>query len=250
MVSAALEICRIVDGPDGGTPSLCTIVQLGLPPLASGTRLSYYSHCMRESVPAYSGAPSLVMEDRPHRRPPLHESPDEGVVVFVIAVQINMTGTCIFTIVTHPRSLMALATSASSKVAFIPWENWGPPVTACFNLHVRPKVDVLIGERLATLEHGTLSIFDFNSTRIQDAIKRTGDSIGRSMDMTSVKHRSVILKGKLFKEDVVGELPYISIVRPACAGWEGLANYEEGLAGLSWDSDVRRRRIVLLALGR
>ena len=249
MASAALEICRIVDGPDGGTPSLCTIVQLGLPPLASETRLLDYSHCMRESVPAYSGVPSLVIEDRPPRRPPFHESPDEGVVVFIIAVKINTIGTSIFTIVTHLRSLMALATSAPPEVTFIPWENWGPPVTACFDLHVRPKVDVLIGDRLATLERGTLSIFDFNSTRIKDAIKTTGDSTGRSIDMTPVKHRSVLLKGRLFKEDVVGELPYISVVRPASTGWEGLANYEEGLAGLSWDSDVRRRPVLLLALG-
>ena len=249
MVSAALEICRIVDGPDSGTPSLRTVVQLGLPPLASGARLLYYSHCMQESMPAYSGPPSLVIEGRPPRCPPFHESPDKGVVVFVIAAKIIRINPTFLTIVTHLRSLMVLATSASSEVTLIPWENWGPHITACFELHVCPKVDAVIGDRLATLARRTLSIFDFNPTRIQDAIKRTGDSIGRSIDMTTVKHRSVVPKGRAFKEDVVGELPYISVVRPASTGWGALANYEEGLAGLSWDLDVRRQPVLLLALG-
>ena len=145
---------------------------------------------------------------------------------------------------------MALATLTSPEATFIPWENWGPHATACFELPVRPKVDVLIGDRLATLSRGTLSIFDFNSTRIQDAIKGNGDSsLGRSMDVTTVKHKSVIPKGRLFKEDVVGELPYISVVRPVSTGWKRLANYEEGLAGLSWNSDVRWPLVLILALG-
>ena len=204
---------------------------------------------MRESVPAYSNAPSLVIEGRPPRRPPFHTSPDEGLVVFVIAIKIDRIYVTLLTIVTHLRSLMELAASTSSEVTFIPWENWGPRVTACFQLHARPKVDVLIGDRLATLSRGTLSIFDFNSTRIRDATRRTGDLLGRSMDDTTVQHRSVIDKGGVFKEDVVGELPYISVVRPASTNWKGLANYEEGLAGLSWDSDVRGRLVLLLGLG-
>ena len=59
------------------------------------------------------------------------------------------------------------------------------------------------------------------------------------MDVTTVKHRSVIPKGLLFKEDVMGLLPYISAVRPASKDWKCLANYEEGLAALSWNSLVR-----------
>ena len=53
------------------------------------------------------------------------------------------------------------------------------------------------------------------------------------MHPMTVKHRSVISRGMLFKEDVVGELPYISLVRPAFVDWMYLTNYEEGLAGLS-----------------
>jgi len=194
---------------------------------------------MRETVPAYSDTPSLVIEGRPPRRPPFHKSPNEGLVVFVITVGTRTTTPEAFTFVTHLYSLMALATSTSSGTTIIPWENWGPRVTACFKLDVHPKNGVLIGHRLATLSCGTLFIFDFNSTRILDAIRRIDDSSGRSMDVTTVKHRSVIPKGRLFKEDVVGELPYISVVRPASKDWKRLANYEEGLAALSWDSLVR-----------
>jgi hypothetical protein len=151
----------------------------------------------------------------------------------------------LFTIVTHLRSLMALATSTSSEVAVIPWESWGPRATACLGLHFRPKFDALIGDRLATLSRGTLSIFDFNPTRIQDAINNNRDSSGRSVDVTTVKHRSVLPKERLFKEDVVGELPYISVVRPVSTDWESLVNYEEGLAGLSWNSDVRGSLVLI-----
>ena len=228
--SEALEICRIIDGPDGGAPSLCTIVQLGLPPLASGARIHCYSHCMRETVPAYSDAPSLVIEGRPPRRPQFHKSPDEGLVVFVVGVEAPTTYPGLFTFVNHLHSLMSHATS---RVTFIPWENWGPRATACFELDVRPKISALIGHRFATLSCGALFIFDFNTTRILDAIRRIGDSSARSMDVTMVKHRSDIPKGLLFKKDVVGLLPYMSAIRPASKDWKCLANYEEGLAALS-----------------
>jgi len=50
--SAMLELCRIVEEPDGGAPSLCTLVRPGLSPLTLGIP-TYYSHCIRERVPAY-----------------------------------------------------------------------------------------------------------------------------------------------------------------------------------------------------
>jgi hypothetical protein len=53
----------------------------------------------------------------------------------------------------------------------------------------------------------------------------------------------------LFKEDVVGELPYISarVVKPAFVDWKSLINYEEELAGLSWN--VRGQPISLYLQG-
>jgi len=92
-----------------------------------------------------------------------------------------------------------------------------------------------MGDRLATIWSGTLSLFDFNSTRIRDAIRRAGDPSGHGMHPTTVKYRSVIPRGKIFKEDVVGELPYISVVKPDFVDWRYLTNYKEGLAGLSWN---------------
>ena len=59
------------------------------------------------------------------------------------------------------------------------------------------------------------------------------------MDVTTVKHRSVIYKGLLFKEDVVGLLPYISVVGSASKDWKCLASYEEGLAAHSWNPLIR-----------
>ena len=245
--SATLEICRIVEESDGRVPSLCTIVRLGLPPLASEAFIRF-SYCIRESVPTYSDASSLVIEGRPPRHPPFHSSPEEGLVVVVMTIGIHATSTAVHvTIVTLLRSLVALATMTAPGVTFIPWENWGPRATACFQLRVRPKSDVVMGDRLATIWNEALSVFDFNSTRIRDAIRRTSSSSGRTtnVDLMIVNHKSVIPRGMLFKEDVVGELPYTSVrvVKPAFVDWKSLISHGEELAGLSWN--VRGQLISL-----
>ena len=237
---AALQICRIVEEPGGRAPYLCTIVHLGLPPRAPDAFISY-SYCIRESVPAYSDTPSLMSEGRPPKPRPFHSSPEDGLVVVDIAIGTHSTSTTThIIIVTHLRSLMALAATLPPNVTFIPWESWGPRITACFEHQFAPWADVLMGSRLAIISSVTpssavLSLFDFNSTKICDSIQRASNPSRRDMHLTMVKHRSVIPRGQLFKKDVVGELPYISVVKPVFAGWRILTNYEEGLAGLSWN---------------
>ena len=87
--------------------------------------------------------------------------------------------------------------------------------------------------------------------RIRDAVRRTSSSSGRinNVDLMTVNHRSVIPRGMLFKAlikgDVVGELPYISVVKPAPVDRKILINYEEELAGLSWNV---RGQLVSLCL--
>jgi len=241
--SVTLGLCRIVEESDGGAPSLITLVRLGLPPLTPGTSV-HNSQCIRESVPAYSDTPSLVIEGRPPRQVPFRNSTEEGLVAVIMDIGVNYDSWLrhgagapwiYFTIVTHLRTLVALATRKSPEVTFIPWENWGPRATACFDRPVHGYSDALMGERLTTISHGTLSLLDFNSSRIRDTIQRTGNSSGCSGPVKTVKHRSVIPREGLFREDAVGELPYISVVKPAPWDWTSPASYEEGLAVLSWD---------------
>ncbi len=239
--SATLELCRIVAESDGGAPSLCTLVRLGLPPLTPGTCVFPESHCIRESVSAYSNAPSLVIEGRPPRRVPFRNSTEEGLVAVIMHIGQDSWpySTRYLTIVTHLRALVALTTRTSPGVTFIPWENWGPRITACFDDPFHRYA--LMGERLTIITNKGLSLLDFNLSRIRDTIQRTGNSSGRSGPVTTVNHRSVIPRRTWFREDVVGELPYISVVRPDSSDrtWRP-ANYEEGLAVLSYD--VRGRR--------
>jgi hypothetical protein len=217
--SAVLELCRIVEQPDRKTLSLCTIVRLGLPPLAPGAFIRN-SYCGREIVPAYSDTPSLAIEGRPPRRLPFHSSPEEGLVTIVLTVQVDDVVSC-FTFVALLRTLVALATTTPPGVALIPWEDWGPRATACFQLPFVSEPRALMGERCATIWRGRIFLYDFNSMRIQDAIRRT------------VEHRSIIHGGRFFRKDVVTELPYISVTLPVPSGWKRLVNYEEGLAGFS-----------------
>lgn len=231
--SAALELCRIVEEPDTRIPSLSTVARLGLPTLASGASIRY-SYCCGEIVPTYSDAPSLVIEGRPPRRLPFHSSPNEGLVVIVINIQTDDMMSLV-TFVTHLRTLVALATITPPEVTFIPWENWGPRVTASVKSPFDFDSDALTGERCATISRGRLSVCDFNSTRIQNTIQRTqaDNSSGRHgrVNVTTVEHRSIIHRGRFFREDVVSELPYISVNVPAPLGWKKVINHEEGLAG-------------------
>ena len=93
-----------------------------------------------------------------------------------------------------------------------------------------------MGERLAKLSSSKPFLFDFNSSRIEDTIRRSGDSSGRDVHVMMVEHRSVIpAEKRLFREDVVGELPYILADWTDSLGWHRIANYEEGLAVLKID---------------
>jgi hypothetical protein len=187
-------------------------------------------------VSAYSNAPSLVIKGRPPRRVPFRNSTEEGFVAVIMDISPDSWsryGTRSLMIVTHLRALVALATRMSPGVPFIPWENWGPRITACFEGYFHRYA--LMGERLTIITSEGLSLLDFNLSRIRDTIQRTGNSSGRSGRVTRVNHRSVIPRGSLLREDVVGELPYISVVRPASSDWMCPANYEEGLAVLSWN---------------
>ena len=237
---AALELCRIVEGLDSRTPSLCTIVRLGFPPFAIGVSIRH-SYWSQEVVPAYVDAPPLVIEGRPPRRIPFHHSPEEVLVAMVISDE-NIVLPTFVALVTRLRTLVALATTTPPGVTFIPWENWGPRATACFELplDLHSRVDAITGVRCTRIREGELSILDFNSMRIRDAMQRNRNSSGRPADVTTVGLRSIIARGRHFREDVVSELPYICFnVSASPLDWNRIVIYEEGPARLS--SNVRGR---------
>ncbi|KAI0284893.1 hypothetical protein BC826DRAFT_130332 [Russula brevipes] len=242
--TATLEVCRIVQEPDSDTPSLRTLVRLGLPPLVSGMSLSY-SYCFPEQMPAYSDTPSFVVEGpgRPPRCHPFHNSPEERIIAISFSVwhANRRLADRSFTFVTHLRTLTAHATTTLlPEVNFIPWKDWGPSGTACFEQRIN---EGCVGERLAAISDGSLSLFDFNFTRVQNATRRVGHPSQDAVHSV-VKDRVVIPRGRTFETDVVSELPYISTVIPTPFDWKCLCKYEEGLAGLS--TEVRGQTFSLL----
>ncbi|KAI0285579.1 hypothetical protein BC826DRAFT_1122693 [Russula brevipes] len=187
-------------------------------------------------IPVYSDKHSLVVggPGRPPRRHPFHTSPEERIVV--IAFRIGHDDH--LAIVTHVRTLMAHAETTLPEVNFISWKDWGPSGTACFKRYINILDDACVGERLATISDGSLSLFDFNSARVQNAIREAGRP-SQNAAHSVVKDKVVIPRGQSFEMDVVSELPYISVVIPTPRNWKGLRNYEEGLAGFS--KDIRGR---------
>jgi len=92
------------------------------------------------------------------------------------------------------------------------------------------------------ISNGSLSLFDFNPMRVQNAMREVGHPSQNAV-YSVVKDRAVIPRGRLFAIDVVSELPYISVLIPAPSNWESLHNYEEGLAGFSKDDQGARLNI-------
>ncbi|KAI0284896.1 hypothetical protein BC826DRAFT_130471 [Russula brevipes] len=234
--TGTLEICRIVEEPETDTPSLRTLARLGLLPLASGVHIAY-SFCFPEQMPVYSESPSFVVEGvegRPARRHPFHSSPEERIVAFLIKLGDGLQSRP-FTIVTHVRTLIAHATTTLPEVDIIPWEDWGPSGAACFEQRIIPDSDACVGERLATISGGTLTLLDFNFMRVKNTIRKVGHP-SRDAVYSVVRDRIVIPRGHLFEKDVVSELPHISASMPVPFNWVGLRNHNEGLGCFSKDN--------------
>jgi hypothetical protein len=230
--TATLEVCRIVQERDSNTPSLRTLVRLGLPPLASQARL-WHSYCIPAQTPV--DTPSSVVEGRPPRRHPFHSSPEERIVAFVLSITLDSHVMIrSFTVVTHVRTLIAHATTTLPEVNFIPWKDWGPSGTACFGQPINSLHEAFMGDRLAKISIGSLSLLDFNSARVQNTIRKVGHP-SRDAVHSVVRDRVVIPRGQVFEIDIVSKLPYISVVIPMPYYWESLHDYEEGLAGFSKD---------------
>ncbi|KAI0284901.1 hypothetical protein BC826DRAFT_130598 [Russula brevipes] len=245
--TATLEICRIVEEPESGTPLLRTLARLGLPPLASGMHI-LFSNCFLEQMPVYSEAPSFVVEGpgRPPRRHPFHNSPEERIVTFSIKLEdpldFDPLADRFFTIVTHVRTLIAHVTTTLPEVDLIPWKDWGPSGTVCFERDIAAPFGACVGERLATISGGSLTLLDFNSMRVRNTIQKV-DHPSRDVVHSVVKDRVVIPRGQLFGIDVVSELPHISVSLPVPVNWVRLSNHSEGLAAFS--KDVRGRTFSL-----
>jgi hypothetical protein len=198
------------------------------------------SYCFLTQMPVYSDTHSFVVGGpaRPPRRHPFHNSPEERIFAIVLRIRSRPH----LTIVTHVRTLIAHAATTLPDMNFIPWKDWGPSGTACFDPHITILDDASVGERLATISDGRLSLFDFNSARVQNAIRDVGHP-SQNAAHSVVKDRVVFPRGMSFEIDIVSELPYISVVIPMPYHWESLHDYEEGLAGFS--KDVRGQTFSL-----
>ncbi|KAI0252295.1 hypothetical protein BJV78DRAFT_1153850 [Lactifluus subvellereus] len=229
-----LEICRIVEEPDSGSLSLCTLVRLGLPPLAKGASISS-SYFIRRNLHVFSDPASSMAEGRPRRRLPFFSSPGAGVVAIVAGIDAHgTTSYSLFQFVTIAapiRKLVAFATTAPPQLGFIPWKDWGFRVTVCFKNPIYGDL-VATGERLCSFSQGMVSLYDLNTLRAQDAIRKSG------MRATMVKHGTKIPRGRMFKKDVVSKLPHIFVRRrmPLCFG--APATCEGGIAWMFLPASV------------
>lgn len=232
-----LWICRIAEEPDSGALSLCALVCLGLPPLAEGASITS-SYCIRRSLPVYSDLASFMAEGRPRGRLPFCSSPDAGVVAIVAGI--NASGTApdqarLVTIASPLHKLVALATTAPPQLGIMTWKDWGPCVTVCFKTRYfscgEYGESVAMGERLWTYLRVIIFLYGLNTMRVQDAIRESRDAFG--MRAKVVHHGTTIPGEKIYKRDVVSELPHISIDRPIPSFSGAPVSGEGGIASIT-----------------
>ncbi|KAI0263635.1 hypothetical protein BC834DRAFT_305259 [Gloeopeniophorella convolvens] len=175
----ALEICRLVRGPP---ESLETICLLYLPPLHADVAVH---------------AATFLTERRGRRkgtRLPFRPRMNDAIVVVTLLLFDTSPiprDTCHYALVAHVRTLLKYAASGNSAV---PWSEWGPQLTRCFETESGPNGSAVAAQRwIAQGERNTLILRDFNPHRVRMA--------GGGIPPTTFP------AGRFFAHDIQTELP-------------------------------------------
>ena len=195
-----LELCKLTLPVADATPILQTVSLLKLPSLLRGRQVDD----IRLSQPApLSGA------HPPSRRSsnaafPFRSNPEDDVLAFDILFYPYRERRIIF--VARRRTLLALANEPHPWAGAQAWEDWGPRATHWIELDPLNDSLSLAGSRCVLVKyshlrnHYVLDLRDFNPHRV------------RAMRATPPAATTTVLSAEAcFEEDVVCELPFVSL---------------------------------------
>ena len=192
-----LELCKLILPVADATPILQTVSLLKLPSLLLGRQVDD----IRLSQPApLSGA------HPPSRRSsnaafPFRSNPEDDILAFDILFYPYRERRIIF--VARRRTLLALAAEPHVSAGARAWKDWGPQSTHWIELDPLNDSLSLAGSRCVLVKyshlrnHYVLDLRDFNPHRV------------RAMHIAQVS--TVLSAEACFEEDVVCELPFVSL---------------------------------------
>ncbi|KAI0265373.1 hypothetical protein BC834DRAFT_879123 [Gloeopeniophorella convolvens] len=229
----SLEICELIGARDGTSPNLYTLCILRLPSPLSGQEIADVRLCQPTPLP------SNHLQRRSSSRFPFYSNPEDDVIAFDVDFLDDHGRRIIF--IARRRTLLSLAkaTTKSNMPVIRRWETWGPRATHWMELDPWHDSISLAGSRCVLSKyshlrsHHVLDLRDFNPYHV-----RTGERNNASQAILSAE--------ACFEEDVVSELPYVSI-RKENVGSRVLLD-DEWMAQFRWDPEVRAQYIDFHAI--
>ncbi|KAF8266896.1 hypothetical protein EI94DRAFT_120425 [Lactarius quietus] len=224
-----LELCQLTLPVADATSTLQTISFLKLPSLLRGQEVID----IRLYQPAPLSGTHPVSTRSSHAAFPFRSNSEDDILAFYILFRADHGRQIIF--VARRRTLLALALAAESQdsVCTRAWEDWGPRATHWMELDPLNDSLSLAGSRCVLVKyshlrnHYVLDLRDFNPHRV------------RALRTALVP--TVLSAEACFEEDVVCELPFVSL-RKENVGRHVLLD-DEWLAEIVWDQDLESQSI-------
>jgi len=184
----ALELCRLTVTP---TPSLRTICLLELPPLLPYVQLVAAS----SKIEHHSRAVDIHQQIRPPPRHPFSPSRDDTLVLLTLSARIRgsiFVEVRTYTLAVQAGTLLSYAGCHPSDTPgfVVPWDEWGPLSSRCFDEHSGLSNAVVAGQRW--IARGVIR--DFCPRRVRAS--------------SGIAQRSNLPAGRVFARDVESTLPY------------------------------------------
>jgi hypothetical protein len=192
-----LELCKLSWPVADATPTLQTVSLLKLPSLLSGQQIND----IRLSQPVPLSGAHPASRRSAHVAFPFRSNPEDDILAFDVLFRYDQGRRIIF--VARRRTLLALAAEPWASVGARAWEDWGPSATHWMELDPLNDSLSLVGSRCVLVKyshlrnHFVLDLRDFNPHRVRA--------------LRAAPPATVLSAEACFEEDVVCELPFVSL---------------------------------------
>ena len=213
----ALQVCKLTRAGNNSTPILQTICSLQLPGLLSGQQIAD----LRLAQPSPLSGNHRHSAQHSLSSFPFRSDPEDDILAFEIFFRDDHGRRIIF--VARRRTLLLLASPTGSGASTPPytrsWEDWGSRTTHWMELDPMNDSMSLAGSRCVLVKyshlrnHFVLDLRDFNPYRIRARRERNNNNSNnnKAAATAGITTLAVLSAEACFEEDVVSELPFVSI---------------------------------------
>ena len=209
----ALQVCKLTTTGIESAPILQTLLSLQLPSLLSGQQIAD----LRLAQPSpLSGNHHTASPQQSLSVFPFRSDPADDILAFDVYFRDDRGRRVIF--VARRCALLSLAIApqgASMQPSTRMWEDWGPRTTHWMELDPLNDSISLAGSRCVLVkyshlrDHFVLDLRDFNPYRVRARSSRNKTATVAAVGVAA--HQAVLAAEACFEQDVVSELPFVSI---------------------------------------